>query len=520
MRLLKLTYVLIAALLCCVTSSCINDPVDEPADSPTNVDEFHIAFTLTINSPSTSRADNTTWGDTYDQDNVTYDAVINPFDISVALFDTDGNLMGAVTRLNCYELEDGTYQYYGLVSKENFYDKSIKFEVGKKYRCMVVANTGVENVDFANIDKLTFKAESLPQGDNTNNFYVPMWGVHSFTFAKSGDTQSIGNIDMLRSAVKCRIHFSDELLEKSPELRLVDVKFNCLSPDGYVVPAGYNAVNETTALSYIDCYNPAPTVDPSSFKLDENGEIIKDENGEAVDNTVSIPLFSDANGNLETITTDGTTSAMCYFAECSTASKVVNLNVTLKSNAGESEYSLPIEINNTDQLTRNHVYDLEITDVEFGLTVSMSSYWGFGFYRTQFTDNVTYNGKAITWVKGTYLSVDEETNTVILNSGVVLEAQIPIITPVGCAWIATLSAVDSNDTTNAIIFDTGNTEDDIQTSVSGYIDGISVISLKIKAATDNNSMQHKSKLSLLVQRADGATIKVDDIDWTIVQNTK
>jgi hypothetical protein len=150
----------------------------------------------------------------------------------------------------------------------------------------------------------------------------------------------------------------------------------------------------------------------------------------------------------------------------------------------------------------------------------MSSYWSFGFYRTQFTDNVTYNGDAITWVKGTYLSVDKESSTVILDSGVVLEAQIPIITPVGCAWIATLSAVDSNDTTNAIIFDTGNTENDIQTSVSGIIDGISVISLKIKAATENNSMQHKSKLSLLVQRADGATIKVKDIDWTIVQNTK
>jgi hypothetical protein len=511
---------LFAALLCCVTSSCINDPVDEPADSPTNVDEFHIAFTLTINSPSTSRADNTTWGDTYDQDNVTYDAAINPFDISVALFDTDGNLMGAVTRLNCYELEDGTYQYYGLVSKENFYDKSIKFEVGKKYRCMVVANTGVENVDFANIDKLTFKAESLPQGDNTNNFYVPMWGVHSFTFAKSGDTQSIGNIDMLRSAVKCRIHFSDELLEKSPELRLVDVKFNCLSPDGYVVPAGYNAVNETTALSYIDCYNPAPTVSQTAFELDENGEIKIDENGQPkeIDNTTRISLFSDANNNLETIPTDGTTSAMCYFAECSTAgTNVVNLNVTLHSNAGESEYTVPIEINGTNKLTRNHVYDLEITDVEHGLGVQMSSYWGFAFYRTEFTSNITYNGTPLTWVDDTYLSKDDATKTIILKSGVTLEAQIRIATPTDCTWVATLSALDSDDTTNAIEFESGSTA----TSISGTIDGVNIVTLKIKPATDNNSMQHKSKLSFYVQRADKTTIKADEVDgWTIVQNTK
>jgi hypothetical protein len=146
------------------------------------------------------------------------------------------------------------------------------------------------------------------------------------------------------------------------------------------------------------------------------------------------------------------------------------------------------------------------------LTLNTSAYWGFGFYRTDFTNQITFSDDPIKWAEATYGNIDTENKTITLLKGVELIAEISLLTPTNCTWLANLTPTDSDDTTNAIVFSNNNTY------CSGIIDGINKVTLRIKAAADNNSMQHKSSLAFYVQFADGTSHRVTELDgWTIVQ---
>lgn len=468
-----------------IAQSCSFDLIIDEAETKSNSEGYTFAFTLKVDGTSTSRSGDT-WGDSYTTDTADYDCTINTDDVHVAIFDTNGNLVINVDRLTCINIATGTYQFYGKIDDDKFTD-------GAEYRCMVVANNGGE-VDFANIGTLTYQTSALPQGHNVNNFYIPMWGVQTFTFNKRNESQDVGCVYMLRAAAKCRIHFSDDLLNGNPDLKLKNVQFNCLTDEGYVVPAGYNTVGETQELSYVDCFNPAPAADASTTEATQ------------------IDFISETDfGNLD----NGSSSAIGYFAECSTGgSNVAYLTLTLVSSNGECEYTVPIEITGTTSLTRNHVYDLEITQINYGMTITMRDLWGIYMYNTDFTNQITFNGTPLTWAESTYGNIDNDNKTITLRKGVELIAEIPLLTPTNCTWLATLTPTDADDTTNAIVF----SNNDNNTYCSGTIDGINKVTLRIVAADNNNTMQHKSSLAFYVQFADGSSHRVTELDgWTIVQ---
>lgn len=479
----KYIYISLIVLICLIDASCSFDS-DLAINNDVRSDDYTFALTLVVDGIADTR-DGGTWGDNYTSDDTAYDANINTDDVHVAIFDTDGNLVIDVNGLTCIKLATGTYQYYGKINGD-------KFTNGAQYRCMVVANTGGE-VDFANISTLTYQASSLPQGNNINNFYLPMWGVHTFTFNKSDESQNIGDVYMLRSAVKCRIYFSSDLINSNPDLVLKDVKFNSLSPEGYVAPTGYNTVGETKSLSYTDCFNPAPTVDVT-----------------ASSSVQPVNFISETTlGSLE----DGSNTVVGYFPECSTGgTNIADITLTLVSSNGTKEYTVPLDIDGSTSLTRNHIYDLKIVSINYGLTLNTNAYWGFGFYWTDFTNQITFSDDPIKWAEATYGNIDTENKTITLLKGVELIAEISLLTPTNCTWLANLTPTDSDDTTNAIVFSNNNTY------CSGIIDGINKVTLRIKAAADNNSMQHKSSLAFYVHFADGTSHRVTELDgWTIVQ---
>jgi hypothetical protein len=516
---------LFAALLCCVTSSCINDPVDEPADSPTNVDEFHIAFTLTINSPSTSRADNTTWGDTYDQDNVTYDAAINPFDISVALFDTDGHKV-SVSNVVVIEVSNGVYQCIGNISEP--------LKSGKTYRCMVVANISDFNFDNVNtiddLSSITYQSSILNLDSSDDRFYLPMWGVQTFEVKGSG-TQEIKNINMLRSAVKCRVYFDDALLESSSEVSLESVQFSSRNTDGYVAPNGYNTAVSTETVSCDNCFNPTTAQDAYELK-EVNGILMQVERTFDPVDFVSEPgKDKSSDGNM--------LYAVGYFPECrniSTNKAALDITVRSKNSEGgisRSTYTVVFnESSNSlrENLVRNHVYDIKIMSVEHGLTITVSPdvYWTQQYSTAEFDNNLSYQEEygegAIKWIQGTYSSVSSKSITLL--SGVTLVGNIGFRTPIGGTVIATLTAIDADETNNPILFvsDAYVSADETTGAVSGAtytqssIDGLTVMTLYIRAASEDISRQHRVQLNIYVRYPNGTTQKADAISgWTIVQ---
>lgn len=494
--------------LCFGLTSCIYDKgIDFGPEH--GADGYTFVFTLKVDgATSTSRADYATWGDTYDTDVTNYDAVINTDDIHVAIFDTKGTkVVDADKQLSCVQISPGTYQYYGKLDNP--------LTDGEKYRCMVVANNGGETVDFDNIETLTYKAADLPQADDTKDYFIPMWGVQEFTFEKDNDGQDLGTIYMLHSAAKCRVHLSDEL---SKDLQITSVKFTYLTPTGYVVPTGYNKVSATTALSYVDCFNPAPTVEASVPKIDADGNLELDEYGNPtyVDNFTTLNFISE---------NDAKTSSVGYLTEFSTKeTKLANLIITIYDTDKKtaSDYSVALQFDENTNMTRNHVYDLEITNVVHGMTITIYTYmWDglFKSYTTEFTDQITLEDDPISW--SSYRTIDTVNHIVTLSDTNDLLATIKIYTPQSGKWLASLTPVDDEDTTNAIVFDTGESDDTSSegvTYVSGNIDGVNAVELKIKAATKNNSIQHKSKLTVYVRFASGKTQVIEKASvWTIVQ---
>jgi hypothetical protein len=87
-----------------------------------------------------------------------------------------------------------------------------------------------------------------------------------------------------------------------------------------------------------------------------------------------------------------------------------------------------------------------------------------------------------------------------------------MLTPASCIWLATLTAVDSEDANNPIVFSDG------KTYATGRIDGINKSTLRIKAANSTTTTQHKVSLTFYLQNTDQTTQEISELNgWTIVQ---
>jgi hypothetical protein len=183
-----------------------------------------------------------------------------------------------------------------------------------------------------------------------------------------------------------------------------------------------------------------------------------------------------------------------------------------------------------ENLVRNHVYDIKIMSVEHGLTITVSPdvYWTQQYSTAEFDNNLSYQEEygegAIKWIQGTYSSVSSKSITLL--SGVTLVGNIGFRTPIGGTVIATLTAIDADETNNPILFvsDAYVSADETIGAVSGAtytqssIDGLTVMTLYIRAASEDISRQHRVQLNIYVRYPNGTTQKADAISgWTIVQ---
>jgi hypothetical protein len=458
-------------MLTAMTSCSDGAGADEPVGATTS---HELLITFSMEAPrarGTSRANGTTWADNTNIDSEAYDSGIDPETVNVAIYSTSGSLIATVERVTCTKADDGTYTYYGRVTNGSYTS-------GATYRCMVTANTS-STVNFSRLGSQTFSPL------DATNFNLPLWGVKTFTY--NIDSNDIGRVDMLRAAAKCRICLSDDMLAKG--FTLSNVKLNTQSTTGFVAPNGYASAANTAELDYNDCFNPAPR-DAAASQL----------------------LFS-AEPNTEN-------SYIIYFAECTnTTDAPVTAELTLNSkDMTANTYTVNFKDYNTQQpytqLTRNHLYNFEITGAQHEIEVTSNvSDWTVDEETLEFENNITIEGdKKLYWTEGTYAGINEDEHYVTLLGGVELQGVIKFRTPVAATWFATLTAANSDDNNNAILFDNRSTY------ATGTIDGVHETTLHIVPDDEDNAVQHSATLTIYVKFIDGSTTRVSEIEpWTIIQ---
>jgi hypothetical protein len=474
-------------------------PVPTDADST----RLYVSFTMTVSEGGGTRADadegetaDEKWGDSYTAETTDYDAGINPEELHVALFSATGTYLTTVKRLECYPDGAGTYQYRGEVTETELLTSDTE------YRCMVVANTA--SVDFTQLSSLTYEASDLPQATSSEGYYIPAWGVQSFTL--EGKETKLGTISLLRAAVKCRICLSDDLKTSGNELQ--SVQFHTRNLDGYIAPTGFDTKATTTDLSIAGCFRPTEV---QKYWVDSG--FVKEKPYTAMS------FFAEQGA--------ATGPLVCYFPECeNTVTNEAYLTVTIGSGGTTTEYKWKF---NREQLVRNHLYDLEITNISKDVSISVTACtWDLQYSSVDFTKEIAYQEEygdgAIKWEEGTYGQVDQTSKTITLLKGVTLVGTIGFRSPIGGTVLATMASDDADDTSNSILFVSGRTVTSTSGTVTGTtyttseIDGKNLVIFYIRAANENNSRQHRASLQVYVKKLDGTTQEVSGLKgWTILQ---
>lgn len=477
-------------------TGCVNDTDLGPCEE--GEETMSLAFTLTVEPNSGSRSsrgdEGPTWGDGYTKDNVTYDDEIDINSVQVAIMDTDGNYVTTVSKMNCYEIASGVYQYYGQIEKD-------LFKSGKPYRCMIIANSDAIDFEKLSADNMpTYDITNILTSANSGSYTLPMWGVGTFTIQTGADTQDAGEIWMLKALSKCRVKLSQELIDKGYELgELTIAGYN---EKGNVMPANYSAVGNTQSLSFDSetspyCFNPVSSLNTGTIKM------LEEKNA---DSNVS----------------DG--SQIGYFAEyANTKANPTSINVPISNSTNGTAASYTIEfknyINNKlfSDLVRNHVYDFTITGFNNGLEVELVvSDWITDEEVWDFTDQIS-GDLTMNWTAG-FETVNEEEKTVVLlsssTSSIALEGEFTINSPKGATWFATLTTSDYF----SFEFVDSDNNTHLDSSVTGEIDGKSKSKLTIRATNINNTQQHTCEITIYVRFKDGTSRKVDELSgWKIIQ---
>jgi hypothetical protein len=479
-----------ALMLLTACSSVDTDSYDWEAS-----DKITLAFKLSVYQGGTrsDETDNTTvtegptWGDEYNNENLYYDAAIDPSTVQVCLTDESGKtILADVTPLSCAKDEsaDNTYTYFGYADKTAFN----KLSNGTTLHCMVTANAA---------DK-TFAIGDLPDGNTTDDtFYIPMWGVGSFTLNRTTREQNIAEISLLRAAVKCRVKLSEEM---SKTYSLSNVTLHPAMSTGYVYPYGYSEVDDTEDLYFVKDKNKTGLYGFNPYSGTPS-------------TTLSKSFLEDPSGN-----DDASTAWVAYFPEYSN-NETNPIYISLSLNKGtttSTSHTIAFKDYDNDKLytdlMRNHLYDFTITGIGRSLDLTLQvDDWSVHNMVWDFTEQITTG--SLSWTQNTYSSVNTTDKTVTVLSGVAATGTFLIESPVGVTWYATLTSEDYRPF--VFVDEQGN---EISTVTSGEIDGTSYSTLRVKATNSKNTLQHTATLTIYIEYKDGTTRRVDALSgWQIIQ---
>ena len=237
-RLLKHT--LMFALLLALACGCSSEE-GAGGEVPANATQVSFILRLSDESEGTRAA----WSDGYINDDGTeYDKRINPDDLKVALYHTDGTIFAANVNIVTYhELasQEGEYEFIGTVETAAGTELS-----SGDYKIMVFANCQISVPIAANTDlgqlSYTYSADQVKQEEQL----IPMWGVtKAHLNLEKGKRDDAGTIDLLRAFAKVEINLHSDI---AGTYEISSAKLTQYNQQGYCLPARYASVSNTVEL--------------------------------------------------------------------------------------------------------------------------------------------------------------------------------------------------------------------------------------------------------------------------------
>lgn len=379
---------ILATLLSAVLllTSCIYEEGD---DATTNADATFVVLTLTMGGEQDgTRA--STWGDTdYSTETATeWENTIEQGCLQILVYDLQNKYIGSVDYL--------VYSPSATNKKEYTVRGTLRDPNGNNF---AYGSLECKLVVIANYDKKAAPAAGSLLSDISNlsyeyNYngmaqqksYIPMWGIATYggtstkaalDLQKNKETDA-GEIDLLRSMAKIRVHLSTEQASETAttgtsaaeNYTINSTTLSDYNSKGYIFPAGFDTIKETDELEYEgnSFHELSSKMNQELTFVDEYGFTQQVEQVERTGTTATGKSIKINNAGQSYILyvpeydTDGSAA---------TTTPSITVEISPKSDA-ETEYAFNINLRSYTageegegalQLIRNTVYDYEITRV-------------------------------------------------------------------------------------------------------------------------------------------------------------
>lgn len=353
----KIRYVcvLTAAL---ALASCI---YEEETSAGSAARTAHVCLTIVMSdAQSGTRAG--TWGDDdYQKEAATrWENAIATGKLQVLVFASDNSYMGQVTDL-VYTQSSQAHNVYAVTGALNF-DPSQLTDGRLSCKFVVLANyddaaqpTVLQPMSALESVAYRYRASAIA----AQTAYIPMWGVKTFegddalSVLDEGTTQA-GVVYMLRAMSKIRVSLSDDITD---QFTLLGASVSGYNTRGYVLPAGFADVDETTSLFYSG-YSAPLSFHPYASAVSQSLAFAAETEGQSF--VIYLPecatSLSAASGY-----TDPCLSVTVAPKATPTAGSAYKINLR--------QYTDGVEADDCLDLVRNTVYDYVITAVGPTLTL-------------------------------------------------------------------------------------------------------------------------------------------------------
>lgn len=266
-------WLMTTAIICLAVLSFASCSSDDDSVPDTSHD-VTVTFTMSLGTPQTvTRAANRDWTD---YDSIPGEGIENRVDLdrlSVLLYDNNGRYVSRVSNLVLRSIDSTTYQADGILRVDTL-------RLGSNYtfngKMVVVANTDAtppvgQALTSGNVSGLSF---DYTPGNSLDA--IPMWGVQKLSNVSlaPGERVDLNEIWMLRAMAKINVNLTEDMTKRG--YTLSKVTLNRYNTRGYVLPSGYNQVDNTRILNFDSgtalSFNPLLSV--STDSVDFTGKTI------------------------------------------------------------------------------------------------------------------------------------------------------------------------------------------------------------------------------------------------------